>query len=167
MYANDYATATDQYVELDINQLWNEKIQKLSDRVRAIARGDDDLYQEGILGIRDRLLRNPDATDSYLLQAARYAMTNYRNRGKSIDNGYRRATRSVLSDGTVMICRKQMIPIYIDHLVADFQMEYPDYSYPLLRPTLTASLRMSRRSWASSSSATRSPGWWKRTSSVT
>ena len=115
---------------IDINQLWTEKAEKLSDRVKAIARGDEDFYQEGILGIRDGLLRDPSATDSYLLQAAKFAMNNYRNRGKSVDNGSRHPTTKKLLDGTVKTYRKAMVPIYIDKLVTEFQLEFPDHSYP-------------------------------------
>lgn len=114
---------------LDINKLWNEKTEKLSGKVKAIARGDDDFYQQGILGIRDGLLRDPYATDSYLLQAARYSMTNYRNKGKSIDNGSRHITTKRLLDGTVKSYQKSMVPIHIDRLVSEFQLEFPDSSY--------------------------------------
>jgi len=104
--------------QMDINELWNEKIQKLSGKVRAIARGDEDLYQEGIIGIREGILRDPDATDSYLLQAAKFAMTNYKNRGKSVDNGSRHPTTRKLLDGTVKTYKKDMIPIY------DYELGY-------------------------------------------
>ena len=115
---------------LDINKLWIEKTERLSDRVRAISRGDEDFYQEGILGIRDGLLRDPGATDSYLLQAAKFAMNNYRNRGKSVDNGSKHSVTKKLLDGTVRTYRKDMVPIYIDNLVSEFQLEFPSHSYP-------------------------------------
>ena len=114
---------------LDINQLWNEKVEKLSTRVKAIARGDEDFYQQGMLGIHEGLLRDPDATDSYLLQAARFAMTNYRNKGKSVDNGSKSTYTRKLLDGTVKTYRKDMVPVYIDKLVSEFQLEFPDSSY--------------------------------------
>ena len=113
----------------DINRIWAEKVDRLSGNVKAIARGDDDFYQQGLLGIRDGLLRDPYATDSYLLQAAKYSITNYRNKGKSIDNGSKHETTKKLLDGTVRTYRKDMVPIYIDKLVSEFQLEFPDYSY--------------------------------------
>ena len=119
----------DDQMAIDINKLWTEKAEKLSDRVKAIARGDDDFYQEGIVGIRAGLLRDPYATDSYLLQAARFAMNNYRNRERSVDNGSRHPTTKKLLDGTVKTYRKDMIPVYIDKLVSNFQLEFPDSSY--------------------------------------
>ena len=88
---------------IDINKIWIEKTDRLSAKVRAIARGDEDFYQEGILGIREGLLRDPYATDSYLLQAAKYAMNNSRNRGKSIDNGSKYGVTKTLLDGTVKL----------------------------------------------------------------
>ena len=115
---------------IDINKLWTEKTERLSDKVRAISRGDEDFYQEGIIGIRDGLLRDPYATDSYLLQAAKFAMNNYRNRGRSVDNGSRHATTKKLLDGTVRTYRKDMRPVYIDQLVSSFQLEFPDHSFP-------------------------------------
>jgi len=115
---------------LDINKLWTEKTETLSNKVKAISRGDEDFYQEGILGIRDGLLRDPAATDSYLLQAAKFAMNNYRNRGKSVDNGSKHGVTKKLLDGTVKTYRKSMVPIYIDKLVSEFKLEFPDHSYP-------------------------------------
>ena len=115
---------------IDINALWAEKAETLSGRVRAIARGDEDFYQEGLLGIRDGLLRDPCATDSYLLQAAKFAMNNYKNRGKSVDNGSKHGYTRKLLDGTVKTYKKDMVPIYIDKLVSEFRLEFPDHSYP-------------------------------------
>ena len=114
---------------ININQLWNEKTEKLSGKVWSIARGDDDLYQEGIIGIRDGLIRDSSATDTYLLQSAKFAMSNYRNRGKSVDNGTKKSTTKRLSDGTVKTYRKNIIPIYINSLVEAFELEFPDTSY--------------------------------------
>ena len=114
---------------LDINQLWNEKVEELSTRVKAIARGDEDFYQQGMLGIREGLLRDSGATDSYLLQAARYSMTNYKNKGRSLDNGSKSTYTRKLLDGTVKSYKKSMVPIYIDKLVSDFRIEFPDSSY--------------------------------------
>lgn len=114
---------------LDIGKLWNEKVEKLSTKVKTIARGDEDFYQQGMLGIRDGLLKDPYATDSFLLESAKFAMLNYRNRGKSVDNGSKHPTTKTLLDGTVKTYRKNMTPIYIDRLVSDFQLEFPDSSY--------------------------------------
>ena len=114
---------------IDINTLWGEKTETLSVKVKAIARGDDDFYQQGILGIREGLLRDSGATDSYLLQAARYSMTNYKNKGKSVDNGSKSTYTRKLLDGTVKSYKKDMTPIYIDRLVSDFRIEFPDSSY--------------------------------------
>lgn len=38
---------------IDINRLWSEKTENLSDKIRVISRGNDDFYQEGVLGVRD------------------------------------------------------------------------------------------------------------------
>ncbi|MFC1712837.1 hypothetical protein ACFL6S_04160 [Candidatus Poribacteria bacterium] len=116
-------------IDIDIEELWAEKIEQLSGMVMRIARGDEDNFQVGILGIRDGLLRDPYATDSYLLQASRYAMTNYKNRGRSVDNGSRHPTTKKLLDGTVRTYQKRMVPVYMDKLISEFGMEFPDHSY--------------------------------------
>ncbi|MFC1716113.1 hypothetical protein ACFL6S_20750 [Candidatus Poribacteria bacterium] len=116
-------------IDLDIADLWTEKIEQLSDMVMRIARGDEDYFQVGILGLREGLLRDPYANDSYLLQAARFAMNNFRNKGRSIDNGSRHSTTKKLLDGTVKTYRKDMVPVYIDKLVSEFGLEFPDHSY--------------------------------------
>jgi hypothetical protein len=114
---------------LDINYLWNEKAEKLSNRVRGIARGDDDLYQEGLLGVRDGLLRNPYATDDQLVREASWAMSHYKNRGCSLDNGAKWLYTKRLEDGTIQKYRRDAIPIYIDAVMEEFDLEFPDSSY--------------------------------------
>ncbi len=104
----------------DINKLWEEKAESLSSKVKRIARGNDDFYQQGLLGIRDGLLKDPYATDSYLLQAARFSMDNYKNKGKSIDNGSRHETTKKLLDGTVKTYKKDMVPVCMDNITPDF-----------------------------------------------
>ena len=114
---------------IDINKLWNEKTENLSGMVKRIARGDDDFYQQGMLGIRDGLLKDPYATDSFLLESAKFAMFNYRNKGKSVDNGSKHPVTKTLLDGTVKTYKKDMTPIYIDRLVSGFRSEFPASSY--------------------------------------
>jgi hypothetical protein len=73
---------------VDINRLWDEKISNraITDMVYNIARGNRDFYQEGLLGIRYGLSRNPDFTDNELIQEAKWYMLKSR-RGISLDNG--------------------------------------------------------------------------------
>jgi len=114
---------------LNIDQLWAEKVDLFSTKIRQIVRGDDDLYQEGVMGLREGLLRNPYGTDSYLISAIKWAISHYRNRGVSIDNGPQWEYRKRLVDGTVKTYRKEMLPVYIDKLMSEFELEFPDYSY--------------------------------------
>lgn len=116
-------------VAADIDRLWAEKIQRFSTKIRQIVRGDDDLYQEGILGLREGLLRNPYGTDSYFITAIKWAISHYRNRGVSIDNGAKWEYKKRLVDGTIKKYRKDMLPVYIDKLVSEFELSFPDYSY--------------------------------------
>ena len=115
---------------IDINRLWDEKTKRLSNRVRGLARGNDDLYQEGVLGIREGLIKNPHAPDDQLVRAASWAMSHYKNRGCSIDNGPRWEYTRKLSDGTIKKYKKEIIPIYIDAVMDEFDLEFPDISYP-------------------------------------
>ena len=114
---------------LNIDELWAEKVDLFSTKIRQIVRGDDDLYQEGVMGLREGLLRNPHGTDSYLISAIKWAISHYRNRGVSIDNGPQWEYRKRLVDGTVKTYRKEMLPVYIDKLMSEFELEFPDYSY--------------------------------------
>lgn len=106
-----------------MNELWEDKAKKLSIRVKRIARGDDDCYQQGMLGIRDGLLKDPCGTDSFLLESAKFAMLNYKNKGKSVDNGSKYPTKAKLLDGTMKTYRKNITIVYAD------KMDLPDTSY--------------------------------------
>lgn len=70
-----------------IDQLWSEKIEQVSGKIKAMTKGNDDYYQEGILGIRKALLKNPQAPESHLITAAKGSILHYREKGVSIDNG--------------------------------------------------------------------------------
>jgi hypothetical protein len=114
----------------DINELWVEKIRVFSTKIRQIAKGDDDLYQEGLLGLHEALCRDPRASDTYLVKAAKWRISRYMNRGVSIDNGSRRTYKRTLANGIIKEYRKCMTPIYIDALMGDFNIGFPDSSYP-------------------------------------
>jgi hypothetical protein len=117
---------------IDINRLWEEKISNrtITDMVYKIARGDKDLYQEGLIGIRDALMSNPNAPDDYLIRRARWSMSHYRNKGCSIDNGSKWLYTKRMADGTTKKYRKNTLPIYIDAIMEEFDLEFPDISYP-------------------------------------
>jgi hypothetical protein len=117
---------------IDINKLWEEKIsnRSITDMVYKIARGDKDLYQEGLIGVRDELIKDPDAPDDHLIRHARWAMSHYKNRGVSVDNGPRWEYTRKLSDGTIKTYKKEIIPVCIDAVMDEFDLEFPDISYP-------------------------------------
>ena len=117
---------------LDINYLWEEKVNNrtITDMVYKIAHGDKDLYQEGLLGIRAGLITNPDAPDDQLIRRARWEMSHYKNRGVSIDNGSRWEYTRKISTGEIRHWKKETIPIYIDAVMDEFNLEFPDTSYP-------------------------------------
>ena len=117
---------------IDINRLWEEKINNraITDMVYKISRGDWDLYQEGLLGIRYGLTRNPDLTDDQLIREARWMMMKSRQRGVSLDNGFKGQYRKTMPDGTMKTFAREAIPIYIDALMEEFNLEFPDINYP-------------------------------------
>ncbi len=117
---------------IDINKLWEEKISNrvITDMVYKIAHGDKDLYQEGLLGIRSGLIKNPDAPDDQLIRRARWEMSHYKNRGCSIDNGPTWEYTKKLSNGETRHYKKEIIPVFIDAVMEEFNLEFPDTSYP-------------------------------------
>jgi hypothetical protein len=117
---------------IDIDKLWEEKISNraITDMVYKISRGDKDLYQEGLLGVRYGLSRNPYFTDDQLIREARWAMLKYRKRGVSLDNGPNGQYRKTMPDGTMKTFTRGAIPIYIDAVMDEFDLEFPDISYP-------------------------------------
>ena len=117
---------------IDINRLWEEKINNraITDMVYKISRGDKDLYQEGLLGIRYGLSRNPDFTDDQLIREARWYMGKFKRRGVSLDNGPNGQYRKTMPDGTMKTFTREAIPIYIDAVMEEFNLEFPDISYP-------------------------------------
>jgi hypothetical protein len=114
---------------VSINKLWEKKIEQFSDKIRAIARGDDDLYQEGLLGLRQGLLRNPYGTDAFFISAIKWAMSHYKSKGVSIDNGPRWEYTKRLADGTIKTYRKDVRPIYIDDFISEFTLELSESAY--------------------------------------
>jgi len=72
---------------IDINRLWEEKANKLSRRLRKYVDGNEDAYQDGLLKIREILLEQPDATDSYLIKNAMWGARHAHRLGSSVDNG--------------------------------------------------------------------------------
>jgi len=79
---------------IDINRLWEEKINLLSTSLRKILKNDD-AYQDAVLGIRHILLKNPDFPDYYILKAAVTAAKDAKKRGVSVDNGRNRKVEVV------------------------------------------------------------------------
>jgi hypothetical protein len=116
----------------DLNYLWEEKVsnRSITDMVYKIARGDKDLYQEGLLGIRAGLITNPDASDDQLIRRARWEMSHYKHRGTSLDTGTNGQYRKTMPDGTMKTFTREAIPIYIDAVMDEFNLEFPDTSYP-------------------------------------
>jgi len=108
-------------MSIDINRLWLEKIEQVSGKIKAMTKGNDDYYQEGILGTRKALLKDPHAPESHLITAAKGSILHYREKGVSIDNGSRKAQTRKLADGTLRTYQKRMVAVH--------DWEVPDYSF--------------------------------------
>ena len=117
---------------VNIDKLWEEKItnRKITDMVYKIAHGDWDSYQEGLLGIRYGLSRNSHLTDDQLIREARWYMGNSKKKGVSLDNGPNGQYRKTMPDGTMKTYTRGAVPIYLDAVMEEFNLEFPDTSYP-------------------------------------
>lgn len=79
---------------IDINKLWEEKTNLLSDSLKRILKNDD-MFQDAVLGIRNTLLKNPNVPDYYILKSAISSARGARRKGVSVDNGRNRKVEVV------------------------------------------------------------------------
>ena len=110
-----------------INQVWEQKINQFSGLIEGLARGNDDCFQEGILGLRRAAELKPDAPDGYFVAFAKFAMYHYRDKGKSVDNGIIRPQKSKLKSGEVKTYQKDMLAIFLD---SGENFELTAYTFP-------------------------------------
>ena len=111
-----------------IDELWAKKISQFSNLIDGLAKGNDDYFQEGILGLRRAVERNPDGPDGYFVKFAKYAMVHYRDKGKSVDNGVRRPQKNKLKSGEIKTYQKDMLAIYLND--PGESLELPAYTFP-------------------------------------
>ena len=111
-----------------IDQVWEQKIQQFSGLIKGMAKGNDDYFQEGILGLRRAAERKPDAPDGYFVAFAKFAMAHYRDKGKSVDNGITRPQKNKLKSGEVKTYQKDMLAIFLDD--PEEGLELPAYTFP-------------------------------------
>lgn len=57
-------------------------------------------------------------------------MSHYKHRGTSLDTGTNGEYRKTMPDGTMKTFTREAIPIYIDAVMEEFNLEFPDTSYP-------------------------------------
>jgi len=117
-----------QATNFQINQVWEQKINKFSSLIEGLAKGNDDYYQEGILGLRRAAELKPNASDGYFVAFAKYAMFHYRDKGKSIDNGVKRPQQVILKSGEVRTYQRDMLAIFLNDPGEDFELTA--YTFP-------------------------------------
>ncbi|MBW2106218.1 MAG: hypothetical protein JRI26_09405 [Deltaproteobacteria bacterium] len=71
-----------------LNSLYEERINSLAPYIRYKSDGNEDLMQEGTIGIYQVLRKHPHANNSFLKRQAKWRMADFLKRGRSIDNGF-------------------------------------------------------------------------------
>jgi hypothetical protein len=83
--------ATQELSEQELHAQCTEKIQEFSGYLRNYAKQDDDLIQEGNIGVYNAIKEKGVATnikESYFKTKMKFVITNYLKKGRSIDNGF-------------------------------------------------------------------------------
>jgi hypothetical protein len=93
-------TATHELSEQELHAQCTEKIQEFSGYLRNYAKQDDDLIQEGNIGIYNAIKEKGGASqirESYFKTKMKFNIINHLKRGKSVDNGfYKRNTINII-----------------------------------------------------------------------
>ena len=87
----DNNTATQELSEQELHAQCTEKIQEFSGYLRNYAKQDDDLIQEGNIGVYNAIREkggSSEIRESYFRTKMKFVITNYLKKGKSIDNGF-------------------------------------------------------------------------------
>ena len=71
-----------------LNSLYEERINTLAPYIRYKSDGNEDLMQEGNIGIYQVLSHHPNANNSFLKLQAKWRMISFLRRGRSVDNGF-------------------------------------------------------------------------------
>ena len=85
------STATHELSEHELNAQCTQKINEFEDYLKKYAKEDDDLIQEGNIGIYDAIKEKNGVSnikDAYYRTKLKFVITNYLKKGKSIDNGF-------------------------------------------------------------------------------
>ena len=72
----------------EVNVLYNQRIKGVRPYIFKLAKGDDDLIQEGYIGVYNAIKKKPDLKPSYLKAQAQWNMINSIKKGRSVDNGF-------------------------------------------------------------------------------
>jgi hypothetical protein len=87
----DNNTATQELSEQELHAQCTEKIQEFSGYLRNYAKGDDDLIQEGNIGIYNAIREKGGSSqirEAYYRTKLKFVIKNHQKKGKSIDNGF-------------------------------------------------------------------------------
>jgi len=71
-----------------LNSLYEERINSLAPYISYKSDGNEDLMQEGNIGVYQVLRQHPHANNSFLKRQAKWRMISFLRRGRSVDNGF-------------------------------------------------------------------------------
>jgi len=72
----------------ELNGLYEERINRLAPYIRYKSDRNEDLMQEGNIGVYQVLRNHPNANNSFLKLQAKWRMISFLRRGRNVDNGF-------------------------------------------------------------------------------
>jgi DNA-directed RNA polymerase specialized sigma24 family protein len=78
---------TSDEISKQLNAVFEEKFSEIEPAIRNIAKYDDDLVQEGLIGAYFALHSDPNATKRFLVNKAGWSIISEQRRGRSVDYG--------------------------------------------------------------------------------
>ncbi len=78
---------TSDEVSKQLNAVFEEKFSEIEPAIRNIAKHDDDLVQEGLIGAYFALHSDQNATKRFMLNSGKWSIISEQRRGKSVDYG--------------------------------------------------------------------------------
>ena len=71
-----------------LQNIYNQRVQDIQHIIHNQSGGNDDLKQEGLIGVYKALSTDPNANNRFMLNKAKWSMVSFLRKGRSVDNGY-------------------------------------------------------------------------------
>jgi len=71
-----------------LHNAYNQRFNDIEHIISNEANGNDDLKQEGLIGAYHAIVKDPQATDRFMLNKAKWSMLSFLRQGRSVDNGF-------------------------------------------------------------------------------